>query len=124
MKASSKATVLLLGMILLLGLFGHASGEEVFVNIDEIQGLVDGYIPGVGADLIIPVRFNNSGGDRSCISNGFSFSGNGITFSSMTASWNEEYPWNIDMGFPMGLYPFFNAGLYINFFDNTFGFFF
>ncbi len=138
MKAPIKATVLLVSAILVLGTFGLASGQAVFVNMDEVGGLVDGFIPEAGADLVIPVHFMNSTDLVTCISNGFDFSSDKVTFGPIDTvglvTWNPAYPWDlahaiqlwIDGGmvtpFPTNADAYFDMMTSVNLIPNGLGF--
>ena len=119
MRAPMKAIVLLISAIFVLGTFGLASGQNVFVDMGEVEGLVDGMIPeGVPTDLVIPVRFTNAVEDRGCISNGYAFTSENVNFGAVDGAWNPAYPWNMELGFPLMLYPWFDQGTFINYFDS------
>ena len=119
-----KATVLLISAIFVLGSFGLASGQAVFVDVTEVVGLNgDLEIPeGIPTDLVIPVRFTNAIEDRSCISNGYVFASDNVNFGVVSGEWNPAYPWNMELGFPLMLYPWFDQGTFINYFENGVGF--
>ena len=86
-----KATVLL--AVLVLASFSLANGQAVFVNVDEVGGLVDGLIPEGGCDLVIPIHFQNAGEARTAISNGFHFFGD-VTYAGLVGEFNAAYPFN------------------------------
>ena len=119
-----RAKVFLVVSVLVLGAFVLASGQNIFVDVSEIQGLDEnGLIPPEGCDLVIPVRFTNTGEARSCISNGFQFTSDGITFTGIEGAWNPAYPWNLEMAVALMQFPpYFDVGLYTNYFDNGVGF--
>ena len=123
MRAPMKATVLLVSAILVLGTFGLASGQAVFVDVNEVGGLVDGMIPETGCDLVVPVRFTNEGEARTAISNGFYFASDAVTFGAVSGAWNPAYPWDWPMAIALGIYtPYFDQGLFTNLFDDGVGF--
>lgn len=112
--------------LLAIGVYLPVNGQQVFVNVNEIQGLdLDGRIIS-GSTITIPVRFTNAGEARTAISNGFRFIPDGVTWDTIVARWNQAYPWNWESAFPSGCYPpacypFFDQGTYINYFANGVG---
>ena len=119
-----KCKQLILIVALVLGSFSLASGQNVWVDMNEVQGLTEeGLLPAEGTtNLIIPVHFTNNSEARSCISNGFVFTSDNVTFGAVDGYWNDSYPWDLDRAMQLMIFPpFFDVGLFTNYFEDGVG---
>jgi hypothetical protein len=116
-KTSLKAAGLLL--VLAVGWYAPAWSQAVFVDPWEIEGLGSMGVINSGSTITIPVRFTNSDEARVAISNGFRFTGDGVTWGDITGQWNDAYPWYWDHAIQLGClppdcYPYFDHGLFVD----------
>ncbi|UCE23346.1 MAG: hypothetical protein JSU74_08550 [Candidatus Zixiibacteriota bacterium] len=127
MRAPLKAAVLLAAMVLVsfTGVAAQYFEPAVFVNVDEVEGLVGGMIPAGGVEnLVVPVRFINIDDARTAISNGFYFARvGGADFTGVVGEWNPGYPWDWPHAMELGVYPpYFDQGIFTNPFTDGSGF--
>ncbi len=120
--------------------FSLVSGQAVYIDLDEVDGLNSNnwITPDVAVDLIIPVHFTNASAELYCISNGFDFVSGNVTFDPIDTvglqTWNPDYPWNMTYAIaiwiaggmvtpmPTPADCYFDMMLDVNLFDNGIGF--
>ncbi|UCG63146.1 MAG: hypothetical protein JSV52_07665 [Candidatus Zixiibacteriota bacterium] len=92
----------------------------IYVDVNEVEGLVHGQIPN-GGTITIPIRFVNVDELRTSISNGYRFYSDNVTWTGLAAAWNPNHPWDWNFAEQLGCIPvecaYFDLGLFV---DSTF----
>ncbi|MEW6413295.1 MAG: dockerin type I domain-containing protein [Candidatus Zixiibacteriota bacterium] len=109
-----RSSGLLVSMVFALALSLSAAPS---ITVDHIDGLdaSGGIYP--GAILTFHMRITGDANAHYVISNGFSISGENVSWTAMTGALNPVYPWDLSFGFPC----FFDLGMFVNTFSTGSG---